>query len=56
MKIQKKKIVGVGLGWQGGCEQRKESFVKNQKNGGGGPEEGPVRGDCSWGRGLGGCV
>ena len=35
MKIQKKKIVGVGLveggGGQGGCERRIEVFVKIEK-------------------------
>ena len=35
MKI-KKKVRGVGLGGQGGCEQRIEVFVKIQKKLGGG--------------------
>ena len=46
MKIQKKKIIGgggcrvglggVGLGGQGGCEQRSKVFKKKNLTGGGG--------------------
>ena len=38
--------MGVGLGGQGGCEQRIEIFVKIQKKGGGGPVGGggPISG------------
>ena len=64
MKIQKKiggvgSGGGVGLGGQGGCEQRSKVFVKIQKKkilrGGVGRGRGGGRGSAqSWGRGGGG--